>query len=81
MSVLPSNSVPRTGPQLGGRRGVPSLSCSQGSARGGCEWLPGSPGSERVRRHLGPQSHHFLVDSHVAACVCVGPLCKCLCVS
>lgn len=81
MSVLPADSVLRTGLQLGGRRGGPSRSCSQSSARGGCEWLPGPPRSERVRRHLGPQGHHFLVDSPVAACVCVGPLCKCLRVS
>lgn len=81
MSVPPSNSALRSGLQLGGRRGMPSLSRSQSSGRGGCEWLPASPRSEHVHRHLGPQSPHFLVDSHVAACVCAGPLFKCLCVS
>lgn len=33
----------------------------------------GSPRLECVHRHLGVQSHHFLADGHVAACVCVSP--------
>lgn len=80
MSVLPSNTVLRTVLQLGGERGVSSLSCPQSSGCGveGTRGLAvsaylGSPKSECVHWHCGPQSHHFLVDSHVAAYIYVGP--------
>lgn len=33
----------------------------------------GSPRLECVHQRLGPQSHHFLADSHVAVCVYVSP--------